>query len=160
MGRRNAVVAVFLAAQLTAASQVEDYAEPYRILREANLRLDPALAASAYADSGVLIFEQAGKPSEMFQGKEEIRQAYVRTFGQVDPGTPIELNFRFKHPGLVSDRQSGAYSLVAKVNGRPITLHGSFTVELVKQDGQWRFAEDRGSQASRESFASLEPVAL
>ena len=66
MSRRNAVVAVFLASQLTAASHVEDYAAPYRILREANLELDPALAASAYADGGVLIFEQAGKPSEMF----------------------------------------------------------------------------------------------
>lgn len=96
----------------------------------------------------------------MFQGREEIRQAYVRTFGQVDPGTPIDLDFRFEPPGLVSDQQAGAYRLVARIGGRPVTLHGSFTVRLVKQDGQWRFAEDRGWQASPKTYASLQPSVL
>ena len=150
------VAAVLLLTPLLGgAAQHEDYAAPYRILERANRELDPALAASAYAAGGRLIFEQSGQPTEMFQGIDEIRQAYVRTFGQVDAGTPIGLDFRFEAPGLVSDRQSGAYRLTATVKGKPITAFGRFSVKLVKEQGRWRFAEDRGSLAARSDFERL-----
>jgi hypothetical protein len=152
--------ALLLVPLIPTASPQEDYAAPYRILREANLNLDPDLAASAYAEGGVLIFEHAGRPLEMFQGQDEIRHAYVRTFSQVDAGTPIDIEFRFEPPGLVSKRQSGAYRLTAKVGGRTITAHGRFTVKLVKQDSQWRFAEDRGAVAGAADFEKLPGAAL
>ena len=152
--------AVLLLPLIPTASPLEDHAAPYRILREANLKLDPVLAASAYADGGALMFEHSGQRREMFQGKDEIRQAYVRTFRQVDAGTPIRLEFRFAPPGLSSDRHSGAYRLKATVGGRPVTAYGRFTVTLVKQDGQWRFAEDKGTVASAADFEKLPGSAL
>lgn len=153
--RVKVVASLLLTPLVTAAAHREDYAAPYRTLKQANRDLDPALAASAYAAGGRLIFEHPARPGEMFQGKSEIEQAYVRTFGQVDSGTPIELDFRFESPGLVSDRHSGAYRLTATVAGKPITLFGRFSVKLVKERGQWRFAEDRGSTASRADFDRL-----
>ena len=42
---------------VSAAAPPEDYAEPYRILQQANRTLDPSLAASAYASDGELIFD-------------------------------------------------------------------------------------------------------
>lgn len=133
----------------------EDYAEPYRILRQANQKLDPALAASAYAADGALIFEYPGRPREEFRGREAIRASYVRTFGQVEPGVPIELEFRFQPPGPGPQPHSGAYRLRARADGRDITAYGRFTVKLVKQDGHWRFAEDRGMPATAEDFEKL-----
>lgn len=150
------VAAVLLLTPLVSgATHHEDYAAPYRILEQANRARDPALAASAYAAGGRLIFEHPAQPGEMFQGKSEIEQAYVRTFRQVDPGTPIGLEFRFEPPGLVSDRHSGAYRLTATVGGKAITLFGRFSAKLVKERGQWRFAEDRGSTATRADFDRL-----
>ena len=153
--RAKVAAVLLLTPFLSGAAQHEDYAAPYRILERANRELDPALAASAYAAGGRLIFEQSGQPSEMFQGVDEIRQAYARTFGQVDAGTPIGLDFRFEDPGLVSDRQTGAYRLTATVKGKPLTLFGRFSVKLVKEQGTWRFAEDRGSLAARAGFERL-----
>ncbi len=147
--------ALLLTPLVTAAAHREDYAAPYRTLKQANRDLNPALAASAYAAGGRLIFEHPAQPGEMFQGKSEIEQAYVRTFGQVDPGTPIELDFRFESPGLVSDRHSGAYRLSATIDGKPITMFGRFSVKVVKERGSWRFSEDRGSIASRADFDRL-----
>ena len=147
--------ALLLTPLVTAGSPRDDYAAPYRILKQANRDLDAALAASAYAAGGQLIFEHPVEPGETFRGKAEIEQAYVRTFGQVDPGTPIGLDFRFEPPGLVSDRHSGAYRLTATVGGKPVTLFGRFSVRLVKERGQWRFAEDRGSTATRPDFDRL-----
>lgn len=149
-------VAVFaLAPLVAAAAPQEDYAEPYRILRQANLSLDPSLAASAYASDGALIFEYAGQPREEFRGREAIRASYVRTFGQVEPGRPIELEFRFDPPGPGPRPHSGTYRVKARAAGRDITAFGRFTVELVKQDGHWRFAEDRGTPATAADFERL-----
>lgn len=153
--KARVAAALLLTPLLGGATQQEDYAAPYRILERANRELDPALAASAYAAGGRLIFEQPGAPTEMFQGVGEIRQAYVRTFGQVDAGTPIDLDFRFDPPGLVSARHSGAYRLSATIKGRPVTLFGRFSVRLVKHQGTWRFAEDRGSTAKQADFDRL-----
>lgn len=156
MNRKLKIAAALLLTPLvTAASHREDYAAPYRILEQANRDRDPALAASAYAAGGRLIFEHPAQPGEMYQGKTEIEQAFVRTFRQVDPGTQIDLDFRFEPPGLVSDRHSGAYRLTATVGGTPITLFGRFSVKLVKERGQWRFAEDRGSAATKADFDRL-----
>ena len=101
-----------------AAAPAPDHAEPYRILQQANLALDPALATSAYASNAKLIFEYPGRPVETFQGRDAIRGSYVRTFGQVDPGQPIRIQFRFASPGLTSDRQDGAYRIDTQAGGR------------------------------------------
>jgi hypothetical protein len=132
-----------------------DRAEPYRILQQANLNLDPALATSAYASDAKLIFDYPGQSTETFQGHNAIRSSYVRTFGQVDPGKPIRIQFRFAQPGLPSDRHEGAYRIDAQANGRPITVYGRFSVKLVKEHGRWRFAEDRGGPASAADFERL-----
>ena len=95
----RALAALALVPLVSAAAPQEDYVEPYRILQQANLSLDPSLAASAYASDGALIFEYPGQPREEFRGRESIRASYVRTFGQVEPGRPIELKFRFEPPG-------------------------------------------------------------
>ena len=109
-----------------AAAPAPDRAEPYRILEQANLALDLALAISAYASNAKLIFDYPSRPTETFHGHDAIRSSYVRTFGQVDPGTPIKIQFRFAAPGLNSDRQIGAYRIDATASGRPITLYGRF----------------------------------
>jgi hypothetical protein len=154
------LVASLLAPLSVAATQEQDFAEPYRILRDANLKHDPALAASAYADGARLIFDYGDGRGEMFQGKGDIRFAYARTFSQVDPGTPIEIEFRFEQPRITSDRHSGAYRLTASVNGKPITSYGGFAVRLTKQDGSWRFAEDRGTIIPVAQFYALPPAEL
>ena len=145
---------------VTAAASSTDYAEPYRILQQANLAIDPALATSAYALDAKLVFDYPGQPTETFRGHEAIRASYVRTFGQVDPGTPISLQFRFEPPGLTSDRQAGIYRLDATAGGRPITVFGRFSVKLVREGGAWRFAEDRGTPATAADFDKLPPVKL
>lgn len=138
-----------------AAQPQEDYGAPYRILQQANQRLDPSLAASAYASEGALIFEYPGQPVETFKGTDAIRASYVRTFGQVDPGTAVAVEFRFDPPGLASPAQSGAFKLSATAGGRLISVYGRFRVKLVKQDGAWRFAEDRGGPATAADFEKL-----
>lgn len=138
-----------------AAEPAEDFAEPYRILQRAHSSLDPALAASAYASDASLIFEYPGQPREEFRGTEAIRASYVRSFGQVDPGVPMTVNFRFDGSGPGADPHSGAFRLHATVKGRPITVYGRFAVKLVKQDGHWRFAEDQGFPATAADFDRL-----
>ncbi len=106
---RKILVAFVALPLLSAAAPAEDYDEPYRILEQANRALDASLAASAYATDGALIFETPGRQTEVFRGTEAIRDAYVRTFAQVDVGTPIKLDFRFARPGPGADPHSGAY---------------------------------------------------
>lgn len=144
-----------LAPLISAAAPGEDYAEPYRILQQANRTLDPALAASAYASDAALIFEYPGRPREEFRGREAIRASYDRTFGQVEPGTPIDLRFRFEHPGPGPRPHAGAYRVTARAAGRDFTAYGRFVVKLVKQDGHWLFAEDRGTAATAADFEML-----
>lgn len=138
-----------------AAAPASDRAEPYRILKQANLALDPALATSAYASNAKLIFDYPDRPAETFHGHDAIRSSYVRTFGQVDPGAPIKIQLRFAAPGLNSDRQIGAYRIDATASGRPITVYGRFVVRLVEKQGQWRFASDRGGPATAADFEKL-----
>lgn len=149
------LIGLALVPLLSAAAPHEDYAEPYRILQLANQRLDPTLAASAYAADGALIFEYPGQPREEFRGRDAIRASYMRTFGQVEPDAPIELRFRFEPPGPGPKPHSGAYRVRARAAGRDITAYGRFTVKLVEQDGHWRFAEDRGMPATAEDFEKL-----
>lgn len=148
-------VALALLPLLSAAAPLEDHAEPYRILQHANLTLDPALATSAYSAKATLAFDYPGQPPELFQGHEAIRSSYIRTFRQVDPKTPIKLQFRFEPPGLASHQQHGVYRLDATARGRPITLYGRFSAKLVRERGGWRFAEDRGTAASAIDFDRL-----
>ncbi|MDP9423011.1 MAG: nuclear transport factor 2 family protein [Pseudomonadota bacterium] len=155
------VLGVLLALPLgSAAAPTEDYAEPYRILQQADRTLDPSLAASAYASDGRLTFDMPGQPTEAFRGTDAIHAAYMRTFGQVAPGTPIELEFRFEPPGLRPDAHSGAYRARLKAGGRDIAAYGRFSVKLVKQDGKWRFGEDRGTVTTAADFEMLPVVSL
>ena len=140
---------------VSAAAPPEDYAEPYRILQQANRTLDPSLAASAYASDGELIFDVPGQPTETFHGTKAIHAAYVRTFRQVAPGTPIVLDFRFAPLGPRPDEHSGAYRARLKAGGRDITAYGRFSVKLVKQEGKWRFAEDRWTVGTAADFEKL-----
>jgi len=146
---------LLLSVQAAPSAGPADYAGPYRILTQANLTLDPGLATSAYGQCAKLIFEYPGRPVETFEGREAIRSSYVRTFGQVDAGTPIEIQFRFEPPGLSAADQKGVYRLDAKAGGRPITVYGRFSVKLVEERGHWRFAEDRGGPANAEDFERL-----
>ena len=142
---------------MAAAAAPTDRAEPYRILQQANLQLDPALATKAYASDALLLYDYPGRPRETFQGHDAIQSSYNRTFGQVEAGAPIVLAFRFKPPGLASDQQTGVYRIDAKAGGRPIAVYGRFWVKLVREDGVWRFAEDRGAPATAADFESLPP---
>ena len=144
----------------SAAAPAPDYAEPYRILQQANLVLDPALAASSYASDAKLIFDYPGQPPATFQGRDAIRSSFVRTFGQVDADQPIKIEFRFAAPGLASDRQEGAYRIDAQVADRPIVVFGRFSVRLVLEKGSWRFAEDQGMPATATDFDKLPPSEL
>jgi hypothetical protein len=154
------LTALLLLPLISAAVPPEDYAEPYRILQEANLKLDAALAASAYASDGAIIFDYPGRPVETSRGFDAIRSSYVRTFGQVDRGMPIKLAFRFEQPGFTSDQQRGVYRIDATVGGRSVTQYGRFSVRLIKQGGAWRFAEDRGTAATAGEFDQLPPASL
>jgi hypothetical protein len=145
---------------LAAAAPPADHGQPYRILQQANLGLDPDLAASAYAADAKLIFDYPGRSRETFQGRDAIRSSYVRTFKQVDPGTPIKLEFRFERPGLATDRQAGAYRIDATAGGKPVTLYGRFSVKLAMEGGPWRFAEDYGTPATAADFEKLPPSRL
>lgn len=149
------VIALALTPLIAAAAPQEDYAEPYRILQHANQRLDPALAASAYTSDGALTFDYPGRPREEFRGREAIRASYARTFGQVEPGTSIELEFRFEPSGPGPKPHSGAYRVKARAEGRNITAYGRFTVKLAKENGRWRFAEDLGKAATAADFERL-----
>lgn len=154
------LIVAALAPLAAAAAPMPDYAEPYRILQQANLALDPALATSAYASDAGLVFDYPGRPTEAFQGHASIRASYVRTFGQVDPGSQIKLAFRFEPPGLSLSQQWGVYRIDARAAGRPITVYGRFAVKLTKGAAGWRFAEDRGSPAIAADFDKLPPSPL
>lgn len=157
---RTAAVAALLAAASTLALALNaDYAAPYRLLQQANRALDPALATSAYATEGVLVFDVPGAPAESFRGHDAIRAAYVRSFRQVDPGTPIALEFRFEGPVRPAPHK-GAYRLTAKIGGREIVAYGRFTASLVWDRNAWRFAEDRGTAASAADYEALPPADL
>jgi hypothetical protein len=142
------------------AGSVPDYGEPYRILVQANLALDPDLAASAYGRDAKLIFEYPGIPVETFSGHQAIRASYVRTFGQVDKESKIALQFRFDGEGLTTDQQTGVYRIGAVAGGKTITLYGRFAVKLVMDGSGWRFAEDRGGPATEADFDKLPPASL
>ncbi|HEY0628405.1 MAG TPA: hypothetical protein VGD23_03665 [Sphingomicrobium sp.] len=157
MRRLIAAIAAPLAAS---AAPMADYAEPYRLLQQANLALDPVLATSAYADDARLTFHYPVRPAEAFRGHEAIRASYIRTFGQVDPESPIRLEFRFEPPGLSVARQWGVYRIDARVSGRPVEVYGRFAVELVRTDAGWRFAQDRGWPATATDFNKLPPTQL
>jgi len=148
-----ALIGLFLLAPAAAAS--EDYAAPYRDLKQANRMLDVALATSTYTSDGAMILDIPGRPLETFRGSEAIRAAYVRVFGQVDPGTPIDIEFRFADAAPRPGRHDGAYRLHATVGGRDIVNYGRFTVTLVREDGAWRIAEDRGMPATAADFDRL-----
>lgn len=134
---------------------VQDYGEPYRILAQANLALDPDLAASAYSQGAKLIFDYPGQLAETFDGRDAIRSSYVRTFSQVEPGKPIKLDFRFDPPGLASASQTGIYRAAGTAQGQAFAVYGKFSVRLVKEHGAWRFAEDRGGPATAADFEKL-----
>jgi len=143
---------------LAAASiPIEDVGSPYRLLQQANRALDPDLAASAYATDALLSFDYRGVPKETFRGRAAIRASYVRTFGQLPPSAPIALEFRFAPPGLLGERQAGAYKAVVRVGGRTVTSYSKFQVRLVREDGWWRFAEDVGTDATAAEFEALPP---
>ena len=150
-------VALALVPLLAEAAPAPDYAAPYRILQQANLTLDPALAASAYAPNATLAFDYPGLPPQAFRGQDAIRSSYVQTFRQVDAGTSIKLQFRFERPGLGAEQQSGVYRIDATAGDRAITAFGRFSVKLVKQKAGWRFAEDRGTAATAADFDDLPP---
>ena len=153
-------VALALVPLISDAGLPADRTEPYRILQHANRALDPGLATSAYSAKAKLIFEYPDQRVETFRGHDAIRSSYARTFGQVDPDTPIELQFRFEPPGLTSVRQTGIYRIDATAGGRPITQYGGFSVKLVMERGRWRFAEDRGRPATAADFDRLPPSEL
>jgi hypothetical protein len=157
--RTAAVAALLAAASTPALASNADYAAPYRLLQQANRTLDPALATSAYATEGVLVFDIPGAPAESFRGHDAIRAAYVRSFRQVDPGTPIALEFRFEGPVRPAPHK-GAYRLTAKIGGREIVAYGRFTASLVWDRNAWRFAEDRGTAASAADYEALPPADL
>jgi hypothetical protein len=156
----RALIALALVPLVSAAAPREDYAAPYRILKQASLTLDPALAASAYASDGVLVFEVPSGPREEVRGTQAIRASYVRSFGQVDAGTPMLVEFRFDGSGPSANPHTGAFRLNVTVKGRPVTVYGRFRVRLLKQDGEWRFAEDRGTTATAADFENLPPAEL
>jgi hypothetical protein len=145
---------------LAAASpSIDDVGAPYRQLQQANRALDPDLAASAYAEDALLSFDYQGAPREQFRGRAAIRASYARTFGQLPPGAPVALEFRFAPPGLRGERQAGAYKVVVTIGGRTVTSYGKFQVRLVRENGQWRFAEDVGTDATAAEFEALLPEA-
>lgn len=152
---RRPLVALALLPLLVAADRPADRAAPYRLLQQANVALDPALAASTYAADATLSFDYPGGKVETFRGRDAIRGSYVRTFGQVDPGTPVMVAFRFEAPGLAADHQVGVYRIDAQAGGRPITVYGRFAARLVREQGQWRFAEDRGGPAVAADYERL-----
>lgn len=158
--KQKPLLALLLLPLITAATPREDYAAPYRILKQASLALDPALAASAYASDGLLSFEVPGGPREEARGAEAIRASYVRSFGQVDAGTPMLVEFRFDGAGPSASPHTGAFRLDVTVKGRPVTVYGRFKVRLLKQDGEWRFAEDRGTTATAADFERLTATSL
>jgi hypothetical protein len=148
-----------LPALATASTSIDDVGAPYRQLQQANRALDPDLAASAYAKDAVLSFDYQGAPKEQFRGRAAVRASYVRTFGQLPAGAPVALEFRFAPPGLRGERQAGAYKVVVKIGARTVTSYGKFQVRLVRDDGQWRFAEDVGTDATAAEFEALLPEA-
>lgn len=160
MLKHKPLAALLLLPLITAATPQEDYAAPYRILKQASLTLDPALAASAYASDGVLAFEVPGGPREEARGADAIRASYVRSFGQVDAGTPMLVEFRFSGTGPSASPHTGAFRLDITVKGRPLTVYGRFKVSLRKQNGEWRFAEDRGTTATAADFERLPATPL
>lgn len=157
--RTSALAALLTTASTPALAMDSDYAAPYRLLQQANRAQDPQLATSAYATDGLLSFEVPGAPTESFRGHDAIRTAYVRGFGQVDPSTPIALEFRFEN-GIRPSEHKGAYRLSAKVGGRDIVAYGRFTVTLVWDRDAWRFAQDRGTVASAAEYEALPPSEL
>lgn len=143
---------------LVAASAPQDYLSPYRVLEEANRTLDASLAATAYTSDGKLIFDLPGRPQERHVGRANIRSSYVRTFGQLDRGSSIDLEFRFDGAAPRSARHVGAYKAIVTIGGRKVATFGRFSAKLSFEDGAWRFAEDRGTIATAADFEMLQPL--
>lgn len=157
--RTAAVAALLAAASTPALASNADYVAPYRLLQQANRTLDPALATSAYATEGVLVFDIPGAPARVFAATTRSAPPMSAAFARSTPGTPIALEFRFEGPVRPAPHK-GAYRLTAKIGGREIVAYGRFTASLVWDRNAWRFAEDRGTAASAADYEALPPADL
>ena len=72
---RSALATMVSLLAVAPAMATEDYDAPYRRLQEANRTLDAALATSAYAPDGLLIFDVPGQRREVYRGSSAIRSA-------------------------------------------------------------------------------------
>lgn len=115
----------------------------FKALRAAYAARDPAAAAAAYTPDARVIYRYAGTPEDRREGQAAITASFRELFDQIDPATPIDLNFRIA--ASVGDRRTGIYRM--RIGGS--VSYGRFEVRLA-DDG--RFREDISSDATVEDF--------
>lgn len=126
-----------------AAQSATPEAAAFKALRAAYAAKDPAAAAAAYTPDARVIYRYAGAPEDRRDGRAAITTSFRELFDQIDPATPIDLNFRVVE--AVDDRLTGFYRM--RIGGS--VSYGRFEVRLA-EDG--RFREDISSDATVTDF--------
>lgn len=143
------LVWIFAALILLAAMVGSTQAAPapgdaaFGALRAAYAAREPAAAAAAYTADARVIYRYAGTPEDRRVGRAAITASFRELFDQIDPATPIDLNFRLAE--TAGDRRIGFYRMRI---GKSVS-YGRFEVRLAP-DG--RFVEDISSDATQADF--------
>lgn len=118
-------------------------ADPFNQLRTAYAKRDADAAAAAYGQGAVITYRYQGAPEERYVGANAITGSFRRLFDQIDPMSPLDLNFRLTE--RQPTRASGFYRF--RVGAQP--SFGRFAVTFTP-DG--KFATDMSAGASLAEF--------
>lgn len=138
---------VWIAAALVLLSGAAGAAPPnaggFETLRAAYAAKDANAAATAYAPDAEVLYRYAGTPEDRRVGTAAIAASFRELFDQIDPATPLDLNFRVAE--TAGDRRVGYYRLrIGKA-----ASYGRFETR-VGPDG--RFVQDISSDATLADF--------
>jgi alpha/beta superfamily hydrolase len=119
------------------------FADSFADLRAAYAARDANAVAAAYAWDGVVVNSYASEPRTIYRGRLAIETYFAKFFAELDPSSPIDLNYRIVHKKGLERR--GVYRLrIGKE-----TYYGRFRLR-VAPDG--KFARDESFDGTRADF--------
>lgn len=126
-------------------------ATPFERLRAAYTVRDADAAAAAYEPDAEVRYEYDGAPVEVHRGREAIRASFAAFFDQLEPGQPVDLNFRVIE--MQGCRTVGVYRL-------RIGDHESYGRFDATTRPSGLFAQDTSRGATKADFDAAPPALL
>ena len=138
---------------LTGYSQSPD--KLYEEFSKSYEKLDPVLLGNLYATDAVLINMYDNNEPTSLKGKAPITQFFRKLFERAQQeGTSLNITFKVTSRQQVGDQllDNGFYHLVVSTVKESYDRYGKFSIVHKKESGEWKFATDANSTATREEF--------